>query len=92
MMYRLKTTTEAGKVFLGPFVYTEDFAERRVRKISSWHRKPTIQILKVDRYPKIAMYAEDASIPLSFNAWVTRCNFAWANLKGGDKDDNGEDA
>lgn len=58
-MVRIRTTTSLGKIFLSPFVFTQEKAEKLITKISEWHSTPTYEIIKVESWPKMAEYSED---------------------------------
>ena len=98
-MHRLKTTVKlTGKVFLGPFVYSKEFAERKAEKISKWLKGATIEPVEVSRYPKVAAFPEEKSLSLLLDDWVRMCEASWDRLKAteakmkGEKDANRKDA
>ena len=56
---RLKTTTPENKVFLSPFVFGKEEAQRRLMKPTLKERAGTmIELLEVTNYPSIAVWSE----------------------------------
>ena len=85
-MNRLQLTLTNGKVFLSPFVYTDDQVQMRLRKFR-WKKKDDIlEVVEVKKFPSIA--------PYSYNnvhtAYVKFIELMWEKLytKEELKDDN----
>ena len=54
-MFRIKTTCKNKAVFLSPFVFTEDQAEKKIKSIQRWHYWrdwPKFEIVSVKKYPE----------------------------------------
>lgn len=61
-MFRIKTTTKNKAVFLSPFVFTDDQAEKKIKSISKWHTKwgwPKFEILPIKKYPKHTIWKKN---------------------------------
>ena len=60
-MFRIKTTTKNKAVFLSPFVFTGDQAEKKIKSIQRWHSRrgwPKFEIVPVKKHPDIAVWKE----------------------------------
>lgn len=58
-MFRIKTIGKNKAVFLSPFVFTEDQAERKIKSIKRWLTRwdwPKFEIVPVKKYPELAVY------------------------------------
>lgn len=57
-MFRLKTIASSKKEFLGPFVYSEELAEKKLRKLRWLVKKPgaSMEPVWVDNFPKMAIW------------------------------------
>jgi hypothetical protein len=56
-MNRLKLSLDNGKVFLSPFVYTDEQSQMRLRKLRWLLKKgDTLEIVTINRHPASAVY------------------------------------
>ncbi len=58
-MFRIKTTCKNKTIFLSPFVFTEDQAEKKINSIKKWLTRwnwPKFEIVPVKKYPEHAVY------------------------------------
>ena len=64
-MFRIKTTTKNKAVFLSPFVFTEDQAEKKIKSIQRWHYWrgwPKFEVVPVDKYPEHTVWKKNHPI------------------------------
>lgn len=90
-MYRLKLTTIKNKVFLSPFIYTEEQAKQRmkrlkwlVKKLKNFEgkvlRSGKLEIIEVEEWPKNALYNYDRVSNLTFLHFLER---RWKEIETG---------
>jgi len=74
IMFRIKTTTMEGKIFLSPFVYERHEAEKLVSNLSTWHHLPKFEIVPVNGYPSAAQLPEDKVMT---DNDIQKAEYAW---------------
>lgn len=60
-MFRIKTTGKNKAVFLSPFVFTEDQAEKKIKSIKKWLTRwdwPKFESVPVKKHPEHAVWKE----------------------------------
>ncbi len=61
-MQRLKLTTTKGKVFLSPFIYSNELAKKKLKSLG-WlvkvREKAKLELVETPSYPKKALYTKD---------------------------------